>query len=242
MKRTSSFLPNKPPNPYNSMELPNRNPPPPPPPLPKIEYPSCPHIILGEKSPRHSSHPQHPLSLVDVPDLFTCSGCKEYGSGLRFSCQECEFQLHEFCALAPPVLKAHPFHMQHRLSLHSKPGDPRKDSLSDAMLAAIRCTLAVLYSPTSLTFRKRSGRVYRCTVCEYHLHAVCAKNMVNGLQANGIKGPEKPSMLGTAARLASHVVVEFVGGIIEGLGEGVGEWFIQSLTRGRRPVANINGN
>ena len=82
---------------------------------------------------------------------------------------------------------------------------------------------------------KRSGRVFRCTVCEYHLHAVCAKNMVNGLQANGFKGVEKPSMLGTAVRLASQVIIEFIGGLIEGIGEGVGEAFVQSFARGRRP-------
>ena len=106
------------------MEHPKPNPPrpPPPPPVRNIEYPASPQIILGEETPRHTSHPQHPLSQVEVSDLFTCSGCKEYGSGFRFTCQQCEFQLHEFCALAPPLLKEHPFHGQHQLSLHSKPG------------------------------------------------------------------------------------------------------------------------
>jgi hypothetical protein len=66
--------------------------------------------------------------------------------------------------------------------------------------------------------------------------------MVNGLEANGIKGPEKPSMLVTAARLASQVFSEFIGGIIEGLGEGVGEMFIQTITRGRRPAVNNNSD
>lgn len=81
--------------------------------------------------------------------------------------------------------------------------------------------------------RKRSGRVYHCTVCDYHLHAVCAKNMVNGLNAYGIKDPAKPSMLGTAARLASQVVVVFLEGLVEGLAEGVGEVFAQNIARGR---------
>lgn len=75
--------------------------------------------------------------------------------------------------------------------------------------------------------------MYHCTVCNYHLHAVCAKNMVNGLQANGIKGADKPSMFGTAAKVASQVVIEFIGGLIEGLGEGVGQVLIQSAARGR---------
>ncbi|MBA0700724.1 hypothetical protein Goari_022834, partial [Gossypium aridum] len=81
--------------------------------------------------------------------------------------------------------------------------------------------------------RKRSGRVYHCTTCGYHLHAVCAKNMVNGLEANGIKGMGKPSKFGTAVRVASQVVIEFLGGLIEGLGEGVGQVLIQTAVRGR---------
>lgn len=58
--------------------------------------------------------------------------------------------------------------------------------------------------------------------------------MINGLQEYGIKPPEKPTMLGTAARLASQVVIEFIGGLIEGFGEGVGEVLVQNIGRGRR--------
>ena len=82
--------------------------------------------------------------------------------------------------------------------------------------------------------RKKSGRVYRCTVCDYHLHAVCAKNMINGLEDNGIKVvPEKPSMLGAAARVASLVIVEFIGGLFEGIGESVGQVLVQDIGIGR---------
>lgn len=68
----------------------------------------------------HFTH-SHPLSQLTQPDPFTCSGCKEYGAGKRFSCQECDFQLHDFCALSPPVLKTHPLHPQHQLVFHAKP-------------------------------------------------------------------------------------------------------------------------
>ena len=83
--------------------------------------------------------------------------------------------------------------------------------------------------------RKRAGRVFHCTApsCDYHLHAVCAKNMVNGLRASGIMSLEKPSMLGTAAKIASQVVIEFIGGLIEGLGQGVGDVLVQTIARGR---------
>lgn len=66
------------------------------------------------------------------------------------------------------------------------------------------------------------------------MHAVCAKDAaVNGLRANGHKGRDKsPAVLGTAARLASQVVIDFLGGIMEGLGEGVGEAILDGVTRG----------
>lgn len=89
---------------------------------PTVVFPTCPQLIFGEEI-IHFSHPQHPLSMVDLPDLFTCVGCKEFGSGKRFVCQQCNFQLHDFCALAPPALKAPLFHSQHPVLFHSKPGD-----------------------------------------------------------------------------------------------------------------------
>ncbi|KAJ4849143.1 hypothetical protein Tsubulata_040172 [Turnera subulata] len=268
LKRTTTF-PLK--RQYPSMKIPS-----------PIEFPTSP--LLGEDIP-HPSHP-HPLSQVDVGDLFTCSGCKEYGSGFRFSCKKCVFQLHEFCALAPPLLPAHPFHTQHQLSLYVKPvksgimkskcdvcAKPTKGytfrcdacsfqmhpccaMLSNEINISVHPHPLKLMPPSSSTQnngdtgatgvtcgeckRRRSGRVFRCKICDYHLHAVCAKDMVNGLKANGVSGPEKPSVLGAAARLASQVVVEFIGGLIEGLGEGVGEIFIQSIARGRRPPTNTS--
>ncbi|KAJ9166998.1 hypothetical protein P3X46_021683 [Hevea brasiliensis] len=278
LKKTTSFpLKNSP-----SMQFPN--PPPQPqaylPKSPMLELPTSPHLGLGEEV-FLSLHHQHGLYKVDMPELFTCAGCKEYGSGTRFTCLQCDFQLHEFCGLVPRELKAHPLHMHHQLLFSSKAvkGGILKSKCDVCGKAAkgytFRCNacsyqmhpccamlsyeikisvhphpLKILPAAMTMSFpngepgfvcgecnrTKRSGRVYRCTVCEYHLHAVCAKNMVNGLQANGIKGVEKSSMLGTAARLASQVIIEFIGGLIEGLGEGVGQALIQSIARGRRPT------
>lgn len=89
---------------------------------PVVEFPTSPQLIFGEEM-LHFGHPQHPLSQVNLPDLFTCAGCKEYGAGKRFVCQQCNFQLHDFCALAPPALNSHPFHFQHQLVLYSKSGE-----------------------------------------------------------------------------------------------------------------------
>lgn len=82
--------------------------------------------------------------------------------------------------------------------------------------------------------RERSGRMYRCTTaCDYHLHAVCAKDMINGLEANGIKKSGKHSMLGPTARFASQIVIHFIGGLLEGVGQTVGQVLVQDIARGR---------
>ncbi|XP_028765788.1 uncharacterized protein LOC114723719 [Neltuma alba] len=244
----------------------------------RVEFPTSPEAIFGEEIVS-LSHPQHPLVQVEQPELYTCAGCKEYGSGKRFACQQCDFQVHDFCALAPPALKAHPFHSHHLILFHPKPvkGGITKSKCdvcgkqikgyaficgacgfqmhpccamlsTEIEFAGHPHTLKLLPAVATSNSdsggnlvcgeckRRRSGRVYRCTACDYHLHAVCAKNMVNGLQANGIKSPEKSSVLGTAARLASQVVVEFIGGLIEGLGEGMGEVLVQNISRGKPPL------
>ncbi|KAK3028998.1 hypothetical protein RJ639_038201 [Escallonia herrerae] len=154
----------------------------------------------------HHAHSQHPLALVALTDPFTCTGCKEQGAGKS----EMKFPVHPHpLKLLPPSLTT------------SSSGDPA---------AGFTC---------SECKRKRLGRVYRCTRatdqhCDYYLHAVCAKSFINGLQANGIKNSDiKPSMLGPAARLASQVIIEFIGGLFEGFGEAVGQALIQNIARGR---------
>ncbi|KAL3845932.1 hypothetical protein ACJIZ3_003335 [Penstemon smallii] len=237
-----------------------------------IEFPTSPQPAFGEEI-THYSHSKHPLTEVTISELFRCSGCKEYGAGKRFACQQCDFQLHEFCAVSPPLLQSHPLHGQHQLVFHSKPKPggiswPRCDVCGKSTKGfTFRCRAcnfqmhpccAMLSTEINLPVhphnlkllppagehglgntcgeckKKRSGRMYRCSVCDYHIHAVCAKNHINGLQANGINAaPERPSALGTAARFASQVVIEFVGGLIEGLGEGMGEVIVQNIARGR---------
>ncbi|XP_010459793.1 PREDICTED: uncharacterized protein LOC104740797 [Camelina sativa] len=245
-----------------------------------VEFPASPQLIQGEEMV-HFGHPQHVLVKVELPDIYTCAGCKEEGAGVRYVCQECDYQLHEFCALAPPLLKSHPFHYQHQLLFFAKPAkggivkskcdvcgrSPRGYTFrckacsfqmhpGCAMLSPSLSSSSLHHHPLRLVLSssasntnggdyggflcgeckrgKRTGRVYHCTVCDYHLHAVCAKDAaVNGLRANGHKGRDKsPAVLGTAARLASQVVIDFLGGIMEGLGEGVGEAILDGVTRG----------
>ncbi|KAJ1290224.1 hypothetical protein BS78_02G226600 [Paspalum vaginatum] len=105
----------------------------------------------------HFSHPEHRLSRFDFPYLFLCVGCKEYGAGKRFMCQACGFQLHEFCALAPPSLHDHPFHPKHRhLLFFAKPAGGFLRCKCDICGKAVR------------------GFSFRCASCGFDMHPCCA--------------------------------------------------------------------
>lgn len=84
----------------------------------KIGFPSSPESAVEIT---HYSHSKHPLKEISLTEHFVCTGCKEYGAGKRFACQQCDFQLHDFCAFSPPLLNNHPLHGQHQLVFHSKP-------------------------------------------------------------------------------------------------------------------------
>ncbi|KAL8211496.1 hypothetical protein R6Q57_005933 [Mikania cordata] len=244
-----------------------------------LQFPTSPDAdsLFGDQQMMHHfTHSKHPIALVNLPDRFTCSGCKERGAGKRFVCQKCDFQLHDFCGLSPPLLKAHPLHVHHQLVFYPKPktggirwptcnvcGKPTKGFMFRCNLCHFQMhpCCAMLSDQINYPFlhthplnllppddqlgsacrecnRKRSGRLYGCRVCDYHLHAVCAKDLINGLKVNGTS--ESPSMLGPAVRFASQAVIEFIGGLIDGIGEGVGQALVQNVTRsaGRRNAWN----
>lgn len=239
-------------------------------PLPVIEFPTSPERIVGAEM-LHFSHPHHHLFHMNLPELFTCSGCQELGAGKRYACQHCNYQLHEFCALAPQALRSHPLHYQHDLVFYSKPGKAKSkcDVCGKSIKGfSFRCNpcnfqihpccamlpLEIIFAPHPHTLkllmaspnggetsfqcgeckRKRTGRIYRCAVCDYHLHAICAKIIFNGLKDSGITEPTSKSgpVLEAATRIATQVVTGFFGGLIEGIGQTVGEDIIQNVLGG----------
>ncbi|KAE8664084.1 Cysteine/Histidine-rich C1 domain family protein, putative isoform 2 [Hibiscus syriacus] len=85
-------------------------------------FPTSPEVPPMEDGIFHLTHPQHPIMQTSLPDLFTCGACKEYGAGERFSCTKCDYQLHDFCALAPATLRRHPIHPLHNIVFITKSG------------------------------------------------------------------------------------------------------------------------
>ena len=165
-----------------------------------------------------------------------CNVCNKATAGYTFgcSCSACSFQMHPCCAMLSTEMSFPLIHLHPLILMPST-----TTTGNDHHLHAAGC------SPCGeCSRRKRSGRVYRCTMqgCDYHLHAVCAKNMVNGLRANGIKSAalekEKPSsmMLGAVSKIVAVVAFEFVGGLIGGLGQGVGDAIGQSITASKGPT------
>uniref|UniRef100_A0A7C8ZHV5 Zinc finger PHD-type domain-containing protein n=1 Tax=Opuntia streptacantha TaxID=393608 RepID=A0A7C8ZHV5_OPUST len=171
-------------------------------------------------APQPPASPQLPVLRSESSKALlkpTCDVCGKAEKGYMFKCSTCSFQLHPCCAKLSPKMNFTTH--QHPLVMF-----PATATLSGDIQCA-ECK------------RKRSGQVYRCRVCDYYLHAVCAKSMVNGLHVNGLKGLDNKGggnkMLGVAAKLASHVVMGFMGGIVEGIGEGLGEVLTQNLAKGR---------
>lgn len=160
-----------------------------------------------------------------------CDVCGKPTKGYAFLCTACAFQMHPCCAMLNTEIDYphHPHTLKIMSSTSTTPAT-NTDSSSSGGIVCGECK------------KRKSGKVYRCTVCDYYLHAVCAKTKVNGLLANGIRPPEKPSVLAAAAKVASQVVIEFLGGFVEGLGESMGEVLVQNIAKGNGSVTNNTSN
>ncbi|KAK0591869.1 hypothetical protein LWI29_009493 [Acer saccharum] len=47
----------------------------------------------------HRSHPGHGLKLKNYEQIYKCNGCKEFGIGPGYRCEQCDFNLHRECML-----------------------------------------------------------------------------------------------------------------------------------------------
>jgi len=141
-----------------------------------------------------------------------CDICGKAAKGYSFRCTSCGFEMHPCCATMHGEMDF-PIHQHPLVLFPSLRGDSN-----------FECEVC---------HRKRSGQVYCCLACGYYLHAVCAKEMVNGIYVHGIKPPKKTNMLGAAARVATHAFFAIIGGLIEGIGEGIGEALMDNIGRGR---------
>ncbi|KAI8011724.1 hypothetical protein LOK49_LG06G02704 [Camellia lanceoleosa] len=105
----------------------------------------------------HFSHQQHPLVLNDLEknekNGVICRGCWGQILGFAYSCSQCNFFLHRWCAELPPKIQ-HPIHPNHTLTL-----------------------IAISPSPSyqcNACSEPCDGFTFNCKICSFNLHAMCA--------------------------------------------------------------------
>ncbi|KAG9149492.1 hypothetical protein Leryth_020517 [Lithospermum erythrorhizon] len=125
---------------------------------------------------QHPTHPKHPLQELTNAIEFSCDGCHALGSGTRYNCAICEFDLHDFCASCPVTLSSN-LHPNHPLHLQNKVVDDRFCDLCGDLV---------------------NGLFYSCEECEVDLHPLCtllpptAKHALHPQHILKLQ-PEKPS-------------------------------------------------
>ncbi|GLJ47677.1 hypothetical protein SUGI_1006910 [Cryptomeria japonica] len=106
----------------------------------------------------HPSHPGHWLTYVWYPLGFICDGCGEGVQGNGYRCAACNFDLHECCATAPPVLDQ---------SFHGGNGNWVQLQTLPPCGSQMQCSECA---------HRVSGLGYYCrsSSCGYALHPTCA--------------------------------------------------------------------
>ncbi|KAL2936199.1 Diacylglycerol kinase theta [Bienertia sinuspersici] len=99
-----------------------------------------------------NKHKKHPLKEVYKNSKFECKCCKSKSKGMRFRCDECDFDIHTTCGTCPTSLVSFK-HPQHILQLMEKPQLP--------------------YHKCHLCQKLVKGMVYRCKVCNFFMHPIC---------------------------------------------------------------------
>ncbi|CAK9145905.1 unnamed protein product [Ilex paraguariensis] len=120
-------------------------------------------------SPEHSSH-DHPLQLFEEQNnecnnylTLLCDGCVQHVSAPFYSCTECNFFLHKYCAALPKEVQ-HPCNPGHMLVL-------RKIHYTSKHIRCGCCST------------RTNGFVLSCDPCNLTLHVRCA-SLLNSVKAH----------------------------------------------------------
>ncbi|KAK3119070.1 hypothetical protein QOZ80_9BG0713190 [Eleusine coracana subsp. coracana] len=100
----------------------------------------------------HPSHPSCPLQLCHSGS-FTCKGCGGWGSGTRYRCNRCNFDLHQSCATF--TFPCHGCRLTYQPCV--QPG---------VMTTCDACNSVVF------------GTHYTCRSCNFHVHPNCVQRRI----------------------------------------------------------------
>lgn len=120
----------------------------------------------------HPSHPEHPLEMVNHQESYTCDGCKMEGTGPRYRCERCNYDLHHECMFAPSKLKF----QAHTCKFYESP-------LPAANCTKVNCTKCIRSCDAcGLTIK---GFVYHYSEKGWDFHPRCAK-LENKIQVGNV--------------------------------------------------------
>ncbi|KAI3474131.1 hypothetical protein Pfo_028919 [Paulownia fortunei] len=100
---------------------------------------------LPKNSIDHFAHPGHRLTAFDGDKEYLCDGCKTLGTGKRYRCHGCDFDLHDYCGTCP------------RLVIRKAQGTRQVDRICDVCADPVE------------------GLFYRCKECEFDVHPLCTQ-------------------------------------------------------------------
>ncbi|CAK9185371.1 unnamed protein product [Ilex paraguariensis] len=114
-------------------------------------------IPLTKNSIEHFTHPGHRLVQLTANTEYVCDGCKTNGSGTRYRCNRCDFDIHEFCGTCPRSLSSfmHP-HPLNLLVCKAK-ATRRNERVCNVCGDHVE------------------GLFYRCKDCEFDVHPLCTQ-------------------------------------------------------------------
>ncbi|CAH1436614.1 unnamed protein product [Lactuca virosa] len=111
-------------------------------------------MLMSTKALTHFMHPSHQLTEHTADTIFICNGCKMYGTGTRFTCTSCNFDLHDYCAKCPPSL---PFTVNHPHPMSLVVNKPQINHNKHCQI----CRSQI------------QGLAYMCKDCDFWIHPLC---------------------------------------------------------------------
>ncbi|KAA8516383.1 hypothetical protein F0562_016676 [Nyssa sinensis] len=113
--------------------------------------------LVPMNSIEHFTHPGHPLEELHAGTEFLCDGCKTLGTGKRYRCHGCDFDMHEYCGRCPRSLSS--FMHPHPLTLvvRKMQGTRQNERFCDVCGEFVE------------------GLFYGCKDCEFDVHPLCTQ-------------------------------------------------------------------
>ncbi|KAF2605377.1 hypothetical protein F2Q70_00024892 [Brassica cretica] len=102
----------------------------------------------------------HPLTEANGVGTYTCNGCKLHGHGKTYRCNDCDYDLHEYCATCPLTIVNTWHAPDHELTLFTGP----------THMTERLCYFCRFYI---------QGMFYKCKHCSFESHPLCTHGLMH---------------------------------------------------------------